>query len=135
MRILGLDVGDARIGVALGDTETGVATPLTVLPVRSAEDGLAQVVSLAKKEGVTQLVIGIPRQPKELEVLSAQALKIREFGEQLRAAGLTVEEEDETMTSVLAATMGRESGRKGSEDDLAASAVLQTYLDRAARSA
>ncbi len=130
MRLLGLDVGAARIGVALGDTETGLATPLTVLDIRSEDDGVAQVGSLAQKEGITTVVIGIPRQPKDLSELSAQALTIKKFGDRLRVAGLVIEEEDETLSTALASALGRDAGRKGSEDDLAATSILQTYLDR-----
>lgn len=130
MRLLGLDVGAARIGVALGDTETGLATPLAVLDIRSEDDGVAQVGSLAQKEGITTVVIGIPRQPKDLSELSAQALTIKKFGDRLRVAGLVVEEEDETLSTALASALGRDAGRKGSEDDLAATSILQTYLDR-----
>lgn len=133
MRLLGLDVGDARIGVALGDIGTGVATPLCVLNIRSEDDGVGQVTALAKQEGIMTVIIGIPRQPKDLSELSAQALKIKKFGERLRVAGLVVEEEDETLSTALASALGREAGRKGSEDDLAATAILQTYLDKLPR--
>lgn len=130
MRILGLDYGHVRIGVALGDTETKIASPLMVVDHESVEDALDRLVSLAKTEGVTRFVIGVPAPLFDQSRETDQAREIRDFAGRLRAQGVEVVEENETWTTKLAERQTRELGQKGKRDDLAAAAILQTYLDK-----
>ncbi len=136
MRLLGVDYGRGQMGVALGDTESRVATPLEVLRASSGDSFVSLVerlVSLAQKEGITELVMGVPFPLDDQTRETAQAKEIRRVIEACRRAGLTVHEENETWSTRLAERQAHEGGRRGPADDLAASAILQGYLDRTAR--
>lgn len=130
MRILGLDYGSARIGVALGDDETRVATPWKVLANEEIEDVLLRLHELIAREGVERIVVGVPRPLADQSRETDQAREIRAFIKRLKADGFDAVEEDETLTSKVAAQQAREQGIKGKRDDLAAAAILQTYLDK-----
>lgn len=130
MRILGLDYGAARIGVALGDTVTKVATPWNIISNDSFEDVVVRLREIVQREGVEVLVVGIPRPLNDQQRETNQAKEIRAFIERLKGEGFQVTEEDETLTSKIAADQVKEMGERGKRDDLAAAAILQHYLDR-----
>ena len=134
MRILGIDYGSARIGVAMGDTETNVAGPLDTLRHTGSEEALQLVQELALNEAVDRIVVGVPRSMREPGRETDQAKVIRAFIDALRLEGLDVVEEDESLTTALAARLAADAGKKGKRDDLAATAILQSYLDRHALS-
>ena len=129
MRILGIDFGDVRIGLALGDSETRLASPLDVLVVKNEEQVIRDLLDLIQQERIEKVVIGIPHSLRD-RARSEQAKHTMDFAEKLREAGIDVVEEDETMTSKLAAHQATEAGLKGKRDDLAAAAILQSYLDK-----
>ena len=129
MRILGIDFGDVRIGLALGDSEARIASPLDVLVVKNEEQVIHDLLDLLQQERIEKVVIGIPHSLRD-RGRSEQARRIMNFAEKLREAGIDVMEEDETMTSKLAAHQAMEAGLKGKRDDLAAAAILQSYLDK-----
>lgn len=131
MRLIGLDYGSARIGVALGDTETRVASPWNVIINDSIEDTVQRLQDLMKREKAEAVIVGIPRPLSDQSRETEQAKEIRVFIEDLKKAGFTVFEENETLTSKIAADQVKEMGQKGKRDDLAAAAILQGYLDRA----
>ncbi len=130
MRILGIDYGGARVGVALGDTETRIASPWRVIANEDAEETVDRLAEIARQERADQFVIGIPRPLADQARETDQAKEIRAFAERLKRVGLPIEEENETLSSALAATQAKEMGEKKKRDDLAAAAILQTYLDR-----
>lgn len=132
MRILGLDYGSARIGVALGDAITKVATPWSVISNESFEDVVVRLRELVKRESVEKLVVGVPRPLADQTRETDQAKEIKSFIDRLRGEGFIVEEENETLTSKIAADQVKEMGERGKRDDLAAAAILQQYLDRLA---
>jgi putative Holliday junction resolvase len=127
---MGIDYGRKRIGVALGDTETGLAGPWGVVVNQHPDQAMRELIALAKQEGVERFVIGIPKPLGDRSRETDQAQEIRVFAKQLENVGLSVVEEDETLTSALAARQVQEMGEKGKRDDLAATAILQTYLDK-----
>jgi len=129
MRLIGLDYGSARIGVALGDTETRVASPWKVMLNESIEDTVQRLEELMKRERAEAIVVGVPRPLGDQTRVTDQAREILSFIEQLRSAGLVVHEQNETLTTKVAADQVREMGGKGKRDDLAAAAILQNYLD------
>ncbi len=135
MRILGLDYGSARIGVALGDPITRVASPWSIIANDSFEDVLIRLRELAKRESVTKLVVGVPKPLGDQSRETDQAREIRSFISKLKTEGFDVEEENETLTSKIAADQVKEMGERGKRDDLAAAAILQQYLDRVAHNA
>ncbi|MSR85102.1 Holliday junction resolvase RuvX [Candidatus Uhrbacteria bacterium] len=130
MRILGIDYGAARVGVALGDTETRIASPWCVIANEDADEMIDRLMDIAKKEQVKQFVIGIPHPLHDQTRETDQAREIRAFAKRLGEKGIPVIEEDETLSSALAQTQAQEMNEYHKRDDLAAAAILQTYLDR-----
>jgi putative Holliday junction resolvase len=130
MRVLGIDYGSKRVGIALGDTEARIASPWSVISGEDRLGVLKKIHEFIANEHVEALVVGIPKPFQGRDVENDQVKEIRLFIEDLQAQGLTVHEEDETLSSRLAATQMRESGEKGKRDDVAAAAILQSWLDR-----
>ena len=132
-RLLGLDVGERRIGVAV--SEGGIAVPLTIIEHRDRATDLARIVETARAEHASAIVVGLPLQPSGDE--GEQARLTRRFGDQLAAeVDVPVVYHDESMSSVDAvAAAGRRTKRSGGKrtkvhiDDLAAAVILQRYLD------
>ncbi len=156
MRILGLDVGERRIGVAAADSEMRVALPVGVVErVEPAADADA-IARLMEEQKAEALVLGLPISLNGS--LGPQAQLVRDFGDQLAARlGLPVEYWDERLSTVEAQRRlappagrgkqskggrsakgrpgGRPSGRRaprGRLDTVAAAIILQSYLDRRA---
>jgi len=130
-RFIGLDHGSRRVGVAVGNSETGVAF---ARPALRASDPAA-VLALARAEGADAVVLGLPRNMDGSE--GPQAATVRRFGERLRALGLSVEYQDERLSSWeaerdLAAAGRRPDRRSGELDSAAARLILQDYLDATA---
>ena len=131
-RIIGLDHGSRRIGVAVGDTETGIAFARAALRTRSSAAAAEAVKRLSDAEGVTTVVIGLPYLADGRE--GQQAALVRAFGERLRRIGLDVAYEDERLSSWAAGEDLTEAGRRppresGEIDSAAARLILQQYLD------
>lgn len=132
MRIVGLDHGAKRIGVAVGDTETGMAFARPAIKRRNLDHDLALVGELCTVEGATAVVIGLPLLLDGTE--GEQARVARAFGDRLAAIGLRVAFEDERLTSWEAQRRASEEGRRptrdsGEIDSAAARLILQQYLD------
>lgn len=130
MRVLGIDYGAARVGIALGDTDTRIASPWCVLDGKNPEELLVKIKGIAEEEHVASLVVGVPRRLHDQEEESAQSQEVRAFIVQLHVLKLPVIEENETWSTQLAARQMRDRGEKGKRDDLAAAVILQSYLDR-----
>ena len=129
---LGIDPGDARIGVARSDPTGFLATPLET--VRRGKGDLARLARLVVEEGVVEVVVGLPRSLSGGE--GPAAAKVREFAARLaeRIAPVTVRLQDERLTTVSAEAMLRDRGKKGAErravvDQAAAVFILQHALD------
>ena len=131
MRIIGLDHGSRRIGLAVGDLETGMAFARPALQRTNLVADLEEIRRLAAEEGASTLVMGLPRNMDGSEGPQAQAA--RAFGQRLATGGLTVVFQDERLTSWQAAEqMGPRRGRErrsGELDSAAARLILQEYLD------
>jgi putative Holliday junction resolvase len=137
-RILGLDHGSRRIGVAIADLETGMAFARGAIKRRSLDHDLALIGELCTEEGVERVVIGLPLHADGSE--GDQAAAARAFGDRLIERGLHVEYEDERLTSWEAgkrlAEAGRSTPRAGGElDSAAARLILQQWLDARVRRA
>lgn len=129
---LGLDPGDARIGVARCDPSGIIATPLET--VQRGQGDLARIVSIVEEEGAMELVVGLPRSLSGQE--GPAATKVRAFAAELAAAvsPTPVRLVDERLTTVTAESMLRERGKKGQKrravvDMAAAVVILQHALD------
>jgi putative Holliday junction resolvase len=133
-RLLGIDVGAVRVGVALGDPDGVLAMPLVTV-ARDAAHGtdLATIAGLVAEHEVVGIVVGLPRTLAGREGPAAEAA--RAFGTALAGrVPIPVEYSDERLTTVVATRQMRESGRKGRRqravvDQVAAVAILQGWLD------
>jgi putative Holliday junction resolvase len=129
MRLLAVDHGTRRMGIAVADTETGIAFARPAL--RGREQARA-VAALARAEGAQRIIVGLPLNMDGSE--GSQAAAARNFGEQLAAIGLEVVYVDERLSSFEAgerlAAAGRRPNRGSGElDSAAATVILQQYLD------
>ncbi len=130
--IIGLDHGARRIGVAVGDTETGMAFARPAIHRRSLAVDLHEVEQLARAEGAELVVVGLPLNMDGSE--GSQAAAARAFGDGLTENGLRIAYEDERLSSWEAGEQLRASGRRprrgsGELDSTAARLILQQYLD------
>lgn len=129
---LGIDPGDARIGVARSDPTGFLATPVET--VRRGKGDLARIAAIAGEEEAVEVVVGLPRSLSGRE--GPAAAKVREFAAALarRVSPLPVRLVDERMTTVSAEAMLRDRGRAGVKrravvDQAAAVLILQHALD------
>lgn len=133
MRILGLDVGSKRIGVALSDGLGLTAQGLDTIRSKGRKNDIESVCGLVKNHQVSEIVVGVPLSMDGTD--SAQTGRVREFAEQLESrVDVPVVMWDERLSSVAAeralleADMSREK-RKKVIDKVAAMIILQSYLD------
>ena len=134
MRILALDIGDVRIGVAISDplgiSTNGIETHLS----QGTERDVTYFAEMAKSRGCEKILLGLPLNMDGTE--GERAEKVRLFGEKLAAAsGLEVVYEDERLTTVEAEEMLIEAGLSRQErrkviDKVAAEIILRCYLNK-----
>lgn len=133
MRMLALDIGDKRIGVAVSDPMGVLARALTVIERHGSEADFQAILRLAEENRVGRIIVGLPRLMDGRS--GAQAEKTRAFAEKLaRLAPVPVETFDERLSSSIAEGLLHEAGRKPREikarrDAVAAALILQWYLD------
>ncbi|HWR00164.1 MAG TPA: Holliday junction resolvase RuvX [Candidatus Methylomirabilis sp.] len=130
MRALGIDYGSKRVGVALGDTDSKVASPWGVIPNEGALALVARIKEIVDRDEVKTIIVGIPRPLRDTSAENEQVRAVRTFIESLKGLGVEVVEADETLTSQLAARQALEAGEREKRDDLAAAAILQGWLDQ-----
>lgn len=136
MRVLGIDLGEKRIGLAVSDEDARIAFPAGVLVRRNERQDFAALRELVEKRGIGRAVVGLPlhmsgRAGPQAEAARAFAAALAE------QAGIPVDTLDERWTSVAAERSLRESGRrtiekhgKGVVDEVAATLLLGAYLER-----
>ncbi|CAN5872346.1 Holliday junction resolvase RuvX [soil metagenome] len=137
MRYLCIDLGDKRTGLALGDPEMRMASPLEVLEVPVTHDAgkalLAALVKAARESGATALVVGLPLNMNGTE--GPRAKMVREWGARIGAAtSLPVHYQDERLSTAAAdwqmARTGMTRGeKKARRDAIAAAGILKEFLD------
>ena len=134
MRALGLDVGERRIGVASGDTDSGIAVPAGV--IETSPKAMEDVAREAQAREAEVVVVGMPYSMSGR--VGPQAQVVQKFVRGLQEAGLAVETVDERLSSAEAERAlagGRTRGRgrrrpeKGAVDAAAAVVILQAWLD------
>lgn len=123
MRILGIDYGERRLGLALSDEGAGFAFPKETIPNDAA--AIERIVAMCAAEGVQEVVIGDTRAANGVE--NAITAEAEEFAQRLEGRGLSVRTAREAWSSVEAARFAP----KGKEHDDAAAAaiILQRHLD------
>ena len=133
-RFLGIDYGTKHIGLAVGDTDTGIASPIeTIEPGDAVADQVKGVLVAARAYGVDAFVVGLPLNMDGTE--GEQARITRRFGNELaRAGGKPIHYRDERLSSHEARELLQPSGltrrkKKSVEDSIAAQVILQEFLD------
>lgn len=136
-RLLGLDYGSRRIGVAVSDPLGITAQHLEAIRREGDRKDIAGILETASRYGVEGIVVGLPLLPDGNE--GEQARKARAFAEKIRdASGIPVEMWDERLTTVQAERHLIDSGvrrdkRKAVRDSLSAVLILQGVLDYRSR--
>jgi putative Holliday junction resolvase len=134
-RAVALDVGEKRIGVAIGSFDTKVASPLMTITVDGHE--IDQIAKILEDEEVDVVVIGLPRNSKGEE--TKQTALVRAFGEKLAPVLDSFEYpkrlfyQDESLSSVIAEERLKESGANWTKADVdkeAATIILQDFLEK-----
>ncbi|MDZ4246013.1 MAG: Holliday junction resolvase RuvX [Dehalococcoidia bacterium] len=132
-RIMGLDVGSKRIGIALSDPTGVLALPLKTIAGVESEDSASILLEIIQREEVGLIVIGLPRSLSG--GIGPQALKVMEFVEKIKSmAGLPVKLQDERYSTVAVENMMRQTGTKKKKRDErrdaeAAAYILQNYME------
>ncbi len=150
MRFLGLDVGDRRVGIAFGDSQVRIATPVDVVTRVSDDEDARAIGKFVREYDVMQLIVGLPRNMDG--TTGAQAASVVTYAEKIaRAVNLPVIFWDERLTTMEAMrrihtadaptqTLRLRSGhaspslRRGKKsrrtlDAIAAAVILQDYMD------
>ena len=124
MRIIGLDLGERRIGVAAADDRTGVAVPVTT--VQAESDPVAAVISVLSDQGAEEVVVGLPLSMSG--AVGPQAEKVLALVEAIQAhVAIPVHTWDERLSSYSARELAQQWPRQG-EDALAATVILDSFL-------
>lgn len=132
MRVMGVDYGDARTGIAMSDLLCSIVGTTTVIHSRRDDKTIGEIQKLIAQNGVTEIVVGLPRNMDGSEGPRAEVC--RAFAEQLKeATGLPVAMWDERRTTVEAHNILSQHNyhgqkRKNTVDAVAASLILEGYL-------
>ncbi len=130
---LALDIGDRRIGLAVGSDDARLARPLRVLTRGSKEQDFEAIARAVKEVGAEALLVGLPLNMDGSE--GPQAKRVRKYAERLRRRlGLPLRYHDERLSSFIAdqilAEKPRKKARRQPNDAIAAAAILQSFLDQ-----
>ena len=137
MRILALDHGTKRVGIAVSDELKMIAQPLEFFPAEPFADFLARLKELIREKELELIVVGMPRNMDGS--YGPAALKVREFVAALRdAVAIPIQTWDERLTSAQAQRFLIQGGvrrkeRKEKVDKTAAAILMQSYLDSLAK--
>lgn len=132
MRVMGVDYGDARTGIAMSDLLCSIVGSTTVIHSRKDEKTIAEIRKLIDQNGVTEIVVGLPKNMDGTEGPRAEVC--RAFAKQLEeVTGLPVNMWDERRTTVEAHNILSQHNyhgqkRKNTVDAVAASLILEGYL-------
>jgi putative holliday junction resolvase len=133
VRVAAIDLGKARVGVAVSDELGLLAHPRPFLDGKSRKPLIAALVALVREEGIERFLLGLPLEMTGEEGPAAR--RIMAFAQELaNASGVEIELVDERLTTVEAAQQLRASGvgareGKGLVDGVAAAVILQSWLD------
>lgn len=140
-KILGIDWGERKLGLAIGDIVVGIATPYKVIRYKEIEEALEEIKLICAKEGILEIVIGLPL--KEDGKFSSSTKKTLDFIKRLKETlNIKVITWDERLTTAQIYSEARYTTKKGGkkrfpykwikieEDRLSATIMLQSYLDK-----
>ena len=131
-RLLGVDHGDRRIGLALSDPIPIIASPLKTITVNNRQDAIKEIIAIVEEYSVELVVVGNPIGMSGND--TAQTKHVKKFVDDLIKFNLNVELIDERLSSVSAKKSLRENSKKytrdkGLVDQTAAAIILQQYID------
>jgi putative Holliday junction resolvase len=134
-RIMGLDVGDSRIGVALSDPLGILASPFLIIDRSDEPAAIGKIVDIVREKGVAKVIAGLPlnmdgSRGRQAEKTTAFVVTLR------RRLEVPIEYQDERLSTVSARELiqdVRKTGRGTRYDAAAAALILQSYLDEASR--
>jgi putative Holliday junction resolvase len=135
-RVLGLDVGDRRIGLALSDSGGILASPLTIIEHTTELQDIEAILKISQERGAERIIVGLPRLMNG--DIGPQAQKVQAFAEVIRAhTQIPIEYRDERLTTVTAQRLKQETGSRKKNrniryDAMAAAVILQDYLEEQA---
>lgn len=133
MKYLGLDVGNRRVGIAFGDSDLRIATPVTVVTRTNIEHDAQTIARLVHDYDATKLIVGLPRNMDGTQGMQAEA--VIEYARTLEAlVQVPVIFWDERLTTLEATQRTQSAGARGKKsrqglDAIAAAVILQDYLD------
>jgi len=128
LKLIGLDVGEKRIGVAIGSNDIRIASPFETIDVDGNE--IAKIEDIIKKEDVSVIVIGYPR--NQSGETTKQTQFVKDFSEKLKFLKIETVFQDESMTSVIAEERLKSHNKPYSKKDIdamAATIILQDYIE------
>ncbi len=128
LNLVGLDVGEKRIGVAISSNNVRIASPLETIEVDGNE--IKSIEDLVKKEDISIIVIGYPR--NQSGEATKQTQYIKDFAKKLNYLSVSIVFQDESMTSVLAEERLKNHNKpyeKKDIDAMAATIILQDYIE------
>ncbi|MGB4420613.1 MAG: Holliday junction resolvase RuvX [Candidatus Saccharimonadales bacterium] len=128
LNLVGLDVGEKRIGVAISSNNVRIASPLETIEVDGNE--IKSIEDLVKKEDISIIVIGYPR--NQSGEATKQTQYIKDFAKKLNYLSVSIVFQDESMTSVLAEERLKNQNKpyeKKDIDAMAATIILQDYIE------
>ena len=123
MRLLGIDYGESKIGLAIGDDITKMALPFKILKESDMAKQVELIAQTIKVESIDLIVIGLPMSLQQN--ITEQTEHTQIFIKALKDRGIEVELEDERLSSKAAQSLGIKE-----DDAVAAMQILQTYIDR-----
>lgn len=133
--LIAIDIGTVRIGMAIADPDTNIAMPLTTIHIRHSDDPYREIADITAQHGSTRIVVGWPL---ELDGSEGAAIKrTKAFLQRLKAVApnIKIARQDERLSSVAAenalqAMQTTGSQKKNKVDAIAASLILQMFLDK-----
>ena len=126
--LVGLDVGEKRIGVSVADTGVRIAVPFTTVEVNG--DEINAIAEIVVKEGADTIVVGYPR--NQAGEATVQTAYVEAFVKKIETLAATIAYQDESLTSVMAEQQLKSHNKpysKGDIDSQAAAIILQDYLE------
>ena len=133
-KILGIDFGDTRIGLAMSSADERFVLPYQTVKNDGSEECIKTIQEIYQKEQVALIIVGLPLD--QHGEMGGKAKAVREWGDRLtRRSGIRIEYEDERYTTVFANKTKKQAGWSVKEtrqtiDQTAASMILQTYVDK-----
>ena len=132
-RILGIDYGEVRVGIAISDLTHTIASPFKTFTFKDYDDLLLKLSDLIKEKDITEIVVGLPLNMKGK--ITKQTLKVHEFINLLKSSfSNKIYLIDERLSSITAKKIMHEMNiktghNKEKTDQISASIILQEYLD------